>query len=185
MRIAKVQILQSNLETTMRIFVAGVLPPRYGDPKYFDFRAGREYTEEDICQLARTISREGVDRVILTGGEPLDQEPLPFLNFVRGLYRETDCHFILFTGFEWEQVPHYLYPYLHIVRTGVPVEGHLDRFDHGIPCSTPDQHVYRRGADFIDFDDAVFDDQIQQAVARYIRPGDGEDTDGLGQPSTE
>jgi anaerobic ribonucleoside-triphosphate reductase activating protein len=139
---------------SLDIYVAGCIgnPHCEGchNPESWNFNQGTPYTASYFDLLAKKI--RGFDRLIrkimIFGGEPLDQNREEFLNFLVSLtYFHKEIW--LFTRYELSEVPKEIKQYCNYIKCGRYDETKKQqKVQYGITLATTNQKIYKRGYDY-------------------------------------
>lgn len=110
------------------------------NPALWDRNKGHIYTAESVADIVCTTCNElNIGSVVLLGGEPLQQDIRELL-FVCQRFYEANLKIWLYTGYEFNEIPMELLPYLNVVKCGRYIE---ELKQEGFPASS-NQKVYKR-----------------------------------------
>lgn len=116
------------------------------NPENWDFNRGKEWTTyKDKISKDIEVNRNLVDKIIIVGGEPLDQNPLQLglmLDFLKGF----KIPIYLFTRYELKDVPQFVKDRCDFIKCGAyKPECSCESNEHyGINLATDNQKIYAK-----------------------------------------
>mgnify|MGYP000947965817 CR=1 FL=1 len=110
------------------------------NPILWDKNKGHKYTAESVAKIVcATCNQLNLKSVVLLGGEPLQQD-IQELLFICQQFREAGLKVWLYTGYEFDDIPKDLLPYLSTIKCG----RYKDELkQEGFPASS-NQKIYKR-----------------------------------------
>lgn len=140
--------------STLEIYLSGCTRdcPGCQNIELQSFSIGTQYREY-MPRLTYQLSRPFVDNIVIMGGEPLEQERVNLEDLIKRLksfnkYYERKLG--IFTGFEFEEVPHWIKSNVDYIKCGrYDEELRSDSYiSNGIQLASTNQRVYMRGVDY-------------------------------------
>ena len=140
--------------STLEIYVSGCTRacPGCHNLALQDFKIGTTYLEY-MPRLSYQLSKPFVDNIVIMGGEPLEQGRVNLEDLIKRLksfnkYYERKLG--IFTGFEFEEVPHWIKSNVDYIKCGrYDEELRSDSYiSNGIQLASTNQRVYMRGVDY-------------------------------------
>ena len=92
-----------------------------------------------------------IDKVIIVGGEPLDQPIESLRHLLRGIKQhKPNLDIYLFTHYELDKVPNNIKFYTDYIKTGeyIPELKCEDNIQYGILLATKNQNIYKKELDY-------------------------------------
>lgn len=131
------------------VYVAGCNPPHCPgcfNPETWDFQQGRLCDEVYIQEMIAKIQEFDllIERVLIMGGEPLDQEPESLLCLLHAI-RATGKSCWVFTKYPLQQVPDAVKHACDYLKCGRYDRAQLvgDYVSHGIRLASANQKIYQ------------------------------------------
>lgn len=126
--------------------VCGVHCKGCHNPVSWNFNQGEEYNQQYFFKLQDKIKGfdDLIDRIMIFGGEPLDQnheELIEFLKDIRSLHKEI----WLFTRFNFNELPKEVIQLCDYIKCGAYIEELKtdDNIQFGIKLATSNQQIYK------------------------------------------
>ena len=90
-----------------------------------------------------------INKIIIVGGEPLDQDIVMLKQMLQFL-KQFDIPIFLFTRYELEDVPELIKEYCNFIKCGayIPELSCEDNIQQGIKLATSNQKIYEKGKDY-------------------------------------
>lgn len=120
------------------------------NPENWDFNRGKEWsTYKDKITKDIEGNRNLIDRIIIVGGEPLDQNLLQ-LGFMLQFLKDFQIPVYLFTRFDFEEVPQFVKNTCDYIKCGAykPECSCKENKQYGINLATDNQKIYKKGFDY-------------------------------------
>lgn len=122
------------------------------NPETWDFNQGTEWNNEYYLSIVKPKVIEFssiIDRVMIFGGEPLDQKHSELLTMLYDL-KELNKDIWLFTRYLFEDIPEEIINCCDYIKCGRYIQEleTEDNIQYGIKLSTINQYIYKNGTDY-------------------------------------
>jgi len=153
MRITK---LDYSIETlSLDIYISGCKEPHCEgchNPELWDFSVGELYTQDYCDNIIKKIKEHPllIDRILIMGGEPLDQDNIKLRHLLRSLSLNTEPDIYLFTRYELKDIQPNISIYTDFIKCSkYSIKEKTDNnIQFRIKLASMNQTIYRKGVDY-------------------------------------